>query len=61
MKAVICDRCKNVFIDSNCVEVIVVNEDPEVSNRKFDLCRDCKKWFYKELGVKEEREEKDNG
>ena len=43
MKAVICDRCKNVFVDSNCVEVIVVNEDPEVPNRRFDLCRDCKK------------------
>ena len=58
MKAVICDRCKNVFVDSNCVEVIVVNEDPEVPYRRFDLCRDCKKWFYKELGVKEEKEEK---
>ena len=59
MKAVICDRCKNVFVDSNCVEVIVVNEDPDALNRKFDLCKECKKWLYKELGVKEEREEKE--
>ena len=58
MKAVICDRCKNTYAESDCVEVIVVNEDPEVPNRRFDLCRDCKKWFYKELGVKENREEK---
>lgn len=59
MKATICDRCKNTFTESDCVEVIVVNEDPEVPNRRFDLCRDCKKWFYKELGVKEKREEKE--
>lgn len=58
MKAVICDRCKNVFTESNCVEVIVVNEDSEVPNRKFDLCRECKKWLYKELDAKEEYEEK---
>ena len=61
MKAVICDRCKNVSLKSNCVEVVVVNEDPEVPNRRFDLCRDCKKWLYKELGIKEEWEEKING
>lgn len=58
MKAVICDRCKNVFIESNCVEV-VIDRGVMVSDRKFDLCRDCKKWLYKELGVKEEREEKE--
>ena len=57
MKAVICDRCKNVFTESNCVEV-VINRGVMVSDRKFDLCRECKKWLYKELGVKEEREEK---
>ena len=56
MKAVICDRCKNVFTESNCVEM-VIDRGFVVSNRKFDLCRDCKKWLYKELGVKEEREE----
>ena len=55
MKAMICDRCKNVFTESNCVEVIVAKGTTH--QRRFDLCRDCKKWLYKELGVKEEREE----
>ena len=54
MKAIICDRCKNVFTESNCVEVMV---DIGIGIRKFDLCRDCKKWFYKELGIKEDKEE----
>ena len=58
MKAVICDRCKNVFTESNCVEV-VIDRGVMVSNRKFDLCRDCNKWLYKELGTKEEWEEKE--
>lgn len=56
MKAEICDRCKNVFTVSNCVEVIVAKGT--IYQRRFDLCRDCKKWFYKELGTKEEWEEK---
>ena len=56
MKAIICDRCKNVFTVSNCVEVIVAKRT--TYQRRFDLCRDCKKWLYKELGVKEEWEEK---
>lgn len=56
MKAEICDRCKNVFTVSNCVEVIVAKRT--TYQRRFDLCRDCKKWFYKELGIKEEWEEK---
>ena len=56
MKAEICDRCKNVFTVSNCVEVIVAKGTTH--QRRFDLCRDCKKWLYKELGVKEEREKK---
>ena len=59
MKAEICDRCKNVFTVSNCVEVIVAKGTTH--QRRFDLCRDCKKWLYKELGIKEEWEEKDNG
>lgn len=57
MKAIICDRCKNVCMESNCVEV-VINIGIGISDHKFDLCRNCKKWFYKELGVKEEWEEK---
>ena len=57
MKAVICDRCKNVFNESNCVEV-VIDIGFAISNRKFDLCRECKKWLYKELDAKEEYEEK---
>ena len=56
MKAEICDRCKNVFTVSNCVEVIVAKGTTH--QRRFDLCRDCKKWLYKELGTKEEWEEK---
>ncbi len=59
MKAVICDRCKNVFTESSYAEIeVVINGGIRVVDRKFDLCRDCKKWLYKELGVKEEREEK---
>ena len=58
MKAIICDRCKNVFTESICIEV-VIDIGIGMSKRKFDLCRDCKKWLYKELGVKEEREEKE--
>ncbi len=59
MKAVICDRCKNVFTESSYAEIeVVINGEIRVVDRKFDLCRDCKKWLYKELGVKEEREEK---
>ena len=57
MKAVICDRCKNVFTESNCVEVLI-DIRFAIPNRKFDLCRECKKWFYKELDVKEEYEER---
>ena len=57
MKAEICDRCKKVFTEANCVEV-VIRKGARISDRRFDLCRDCKKWLYKELGVKEEREEK---
>lgn len=55
MKAEICDRCKNVFTVSNCVEVIIAKGTTH--QRRFDLCRDCKKWLYKELGAKEEWEE----
>lgn len=57
MKAIICDRCKKVCTELNYVEVII-NRGIKISDHKFDLCRDCKKWFYNELGVKEEREEK---
>ena len=57
MKAVICDRCKNVYTESNCVEV-TINRGFAIPNLKFDLCRECKKWLYKELGIKEEIEEK---
>ena len=56
MKAEICDRCKNVFTVSNCVEVIVAKGTTHQC--RFDLCRDYKKWLYKELGIKEEWEEK---
>ena len=56
MKAVICDRCKNTFTESDCIEVIVAKGTTRL--RRFDLCEDCKKWLYKELGVKEEYEEK---
>lgn len=52
MKAIICDRCKNVCMESDCVEVRI-DSGFGISDRKFDLCRDCKKWFYKELNVKE--------
>ena len=56
MRPVICDRCKKVCTDSSYVQVIV---DKGITIRRdFDLCKDCKKWLYKELGVKEEREEK---
>ena len=57
MKAVICDRCKNVFTESISIEV-VIDIGFAISNRKFDLCRECKKWLYKELDAKEEYEEK---
>ena len=57
MKAVICDRCKKVCTDSSSVEVII---DRGIAIRRdFDLCRACKKWLYKELGVKEILEETD--
>ena len=59
MKAVICDRCKSVCTEFDYAEVeVVMDIGIGISKRKFDLCRDCKKWLYKELGVKEEREEK---
>ena len=57
MKAVICDRCKKVCTDSSSVEVII---DRGITIRRdFDLCRECKKWLYKELGTKEDREERE--
>ena len=60
MKAVICDRCKNVFIEPNYAEVeVVMDIGIGISKRKFDICRECKKWLYKEFGVKEEWEEKE--
>ena len=50
MRPVICDRCKKVCTDSSYVQVIV---DKGITIRRdFDLCKDCKKWLYKELGVK---------
>ena len=56
MQAVICDRCKKVCTDSSYVQVII---DKGITIRRdFDLCKDCKKWFYKELGVKESWGEK---
>ena len=59
MKAVICDRCKKVCTDSSSVEVIV---DRGITIRRdFNLCRGCKKWLYKELGVKESLEEREKG
>ena len=57
MKAVICDRCKNVFTESISIEV-VIDIGIGMSKRKCDLCRDSKKWLYKEWGVKGEYEEK---
>lgn len=57
MKAVICDRCKKVCTDSSFVEVIV---DRGITIRRdFNLCRGCKKWLYRELGVKESLEERE--
>lgn len=53
MKAEICDRCKKVFTEANCVEV-VIRKGVGIPDRRFDLCRDCKKWLYKELNAKEE-------
>ena len=51
MKAVIFDRCKKVCTDFDSVEVIV---DRDITIRRdFNLCRGCKKWPYKKLGVKE--------
>ena len=56
MEIKICDRCKNVYTESISIEV-VIDIGIGMSKRKFDLCRDCKKWLYKELGVKEDKEE----
>ena len=57
MRAIICDRCKKVCTDASSVEVII---DRGITIRRdFDLCRACKKWLYKELGVKESLEEKE--
>ncbi len=57
MRAVICDRCKKVCTDSSSVQVVI---DRGITIRRdFDLCRRCKKWLYKELGVKEALEETD--
>ena len=53
MKAVICDRCKNVFTESNCEE-FVTYKGVGIFNHKFDLCKECKKWLYEELDIKEE-------
>ena len=53
MKAVICDRCKNVFTESNCEE-FVTYKGIGIFNHKFDLCKECKKWLYEELDIKEE-------
>ena len=54
MKAVICDRCKNVFTESDYAEVeVAIIGGNRALDHNFDLCRDCKKWLYKELGVKE--------
>ena len=56
MRPVICDRCKKVCTDSSYVQVII---DKGITIRRdFDLCRECKKWLYKELGVKEDWKEK---
>ncbi len=56
MRAVICDRCKKVCTDSSSVQVVI---DKYITIRRdFDLCRACKKWLYKELGVKEGWDEK---
>ena len=56
MQAVICDRCKIVCTDSSSVQVVI---DKYITIRRdFDLCRACKKWLYKELGVKEGWDEK---
>ena len=57
MKAVICDRCKKVCTDSSSVQVVI---DKYITIRRdFNLCRGCKKWLYKELGVKENLEERE--
>lgn len=59
MKAVICDRCKKVFTESDYAEVeVAIIGGNRALDRSFDLCRDCKKWLYKELGVKESWDEK---
>ena len=59
MKAIICDRCKNVFTESDYAEVeVALIRGNRALDRNFDLCRDCKKWLYKELGVKESWDEK---
>ena len=56
MRAVICDRCGKNCTSSSSVEVII---DKGITIRRdFDLCKDCKKWLYKELGVKESWSEK---
>lgn len=55
MKTVICDRCKRVCEKKDSTE-ITVNQC--FSTIKIDLCKDCKRWLYKELGIKEEWEEK---
>lgn len=58
MKAIICDRCKNVFTESVSIEV-VIDIGIGMSKRRFDLCRECQRWLYKELDVREEREVKE--
>ena len=58
MKAIICDRCKNVFTESVSIEV-VIDIGIGMSKRRFDLCRECQRWLYKELDVKAEREVKE--
>ena len=60
MKAVICDRCKKVCTESDYAEVeVAIIGGNRASDRSFDLCRDCKNWLYKELGVKESLEERE--
>ena len=57
MKTTICDRCKNVCTESYFVEIFIYR-GIKASDHKFDLCKECKKWLYKELDAKEEYEEK---